>query len=787
MATSTDRWSAQQLTEFLAVVSSVPERATATREALERSAEALEAELGAFVRDRELIASIGFAAGQVPAGELVAAATGGVSAIDLPGLGSCAVATVRVDGDIPGCLLLARIGGEEFSRDDVNLLRGMSRVLTLTLQMLRLFEDERALREESDRQAADNARLLASLEQRRNLLDELARLQHSMSHRRRLQEVLDAIAHGGGDLLGERIVALRMIDTNDPSQIATVASRGLDGGPLRHSSRAPRGRGIAGRAVSEDRLVMGEAGESAELLPDFVAEGAKVALAVPVHEHGTVVGSLAVASADPERRFSPSDQETLLAYAEHASLALAAAKTVDTMRQAFTDSLTGLANRALFLERLEQALVLAEREGTPVAVLFLDLDRFKLANDSLGHSAGDELLIAAAERIRGVVRGVETVARLGGDEFAVLLEGGSTDAAISTAERIQAALQAPVEIADREVFVSASIGIATGDGTAKDLLRDADVAMYRAKALGKGRYQVFESGMHAEVVQRLELEADIQRAVERDELVVHYQPIVTLPEGRVVGVEALVRWCHPTRGLVAPAAFIPVAEETGQILEIGAWVLREACRQAAAWQAELGDEGEPLRLSVNLSGLQLAQPSVADDVRGALEESRLAPGSLVLELTETVIMQDTEASIARLRDLKELDVRIAVDDFGTGYSSLRYLQRFPIDILKIAKPFVDGVAEDSEEAIMARAIADLSRNLGLSTIAEGIEHQPQADALHALGCPLGQGYLFSRPVPGPELTALLLRQAAAASAAAPASAPSNGTAPDLRGLFAKSR
>jgi EAL domain-containing protein (putative c-di-GMP-specific phosphodiesterase class I) len=233
---------------------------------------------------------------------------------------------------------------------------------------------------------------------------------------------------------------------------------------------------------------------------------------------------------------------------------------------------------------------------------------------------------------------------------------------------------------------------------------------------------------------------------------------VTLADERIVGVEALVRWQHPTRGMLAPCAFIPVAEETGQILDIGAWVLREACRQVAVWQAELGDEAAPLRLSVNLSGLQLAQPSVAADVRSALADSRLAPGTLILELTETVIMQDTEASIARLRALKELDVQIAVDDFGTGYSSLRYLQRFPIDILKIAKPFVDGVADASDEAIMARAIADLSRNLGLSTIAEGIEHRPQALALKELGCPLGQGYLFARPVPGPDMTALLMAQ-----------------------------
>ena len=757
MATSSSAWSTQQLTEFLAVVSSVPEPATATREALERAAEALEAELGAVVTGDAVIASFGFPAGKAPVAELLEFTSGASEALELPGLGRCHSAVVPLEGASPAWIVLARLADDEFSREDVSLLRGMGRVLTLTLRVLRLLEDERALREETQRQADNNARLLASLEERRGLLEQLSKIQRSISHRTRLQDVLDAIAEGGAELLGTNVAALRLVDANDPSQTVTVSSRGVRPEALRLARRAPVGHGVGGRAIVEGRAVLVEDHSSApDPMPDLVAEGVRTALAVPVHEHGTVVGSLTVGSSDPSPGFGESEQEVLVTYAEHASLALAAAKSVDTMRQAFNDSLTGLANRALFLDRLDHALSRAERDGSGVTVLFLDLDGFKLVNDSLGHAAGDALLVAGADRIRRVVRGGETAARLGGDEFAVLLEGTRSGAeAVHVAQRLREALKPPFTIADREVLVSASIGIASGGGSADELLRNADVAMYRAKRSGKGRYQVFEPGMHAEVVARLELEADIQRAVEREEFVVHYQPIVDLAERRIVAVEALVRWRHPERGLVAPGAFMGVAEETGLIVPIGAYVLREACRQVANWHAELPSQ-PPLKVSVNLSARQLAQPDIADEVRRALADSRLVPGSLILELTETVIMQDTEASIAQLRALKELGLQIAVDDFGTGYSSLRYLQRFPIDILKIAKPFVDGLTERSDEAVLARAIADLGRNLGMRTIGEGIEVEEQARRLSELGCPLGQGFLFGRPLPGDAMTVALM-------------------------------
>jgi EAL domain-containing protein (putative c-di-GMP-specific phosphodiesterase class I) len=326
--------------------------------------------------------------------------------------------------------------------------------------------------------------------------------------------------------------------------------------------------------------------------------------------------------------------------------------------------------------------------------------------------------------------------------------------AVLVAERITDALHAPVVVQGREVFVSASVGIAVGRVSAQELLRQADVAMYRAKADGKGRYRVFEDSMQAEVVERLELEGELLRAIERDEIAVHYQPVVALDGQTLAGFEALARWTHPTRGPVPPPQFIPLAEENGSIVTLGRQILRTACRQAARWLEEF-PTAEPRIMSVNLSGRQLEDPNIVSDVAAALADSGLPATALVLEITETVLMHDTEATIARLSSLRALGVRLAVDDFGTGYSSLRYLRRFPIDILKMAKPFVDGLDDDDEGRALARAIVDLATSLKLACIAEGIEDPGQADALHELGCGLGQGFHFARPMAADDMAALI--------------------------------
>ena len=425
--------------------------------------------------------------------------------------------------------------------------------------------------------------------------------------------------------------------------------------------------------------------------------------------------------------------------------------------QAFHDALTGLANRALLAERLRHALARCQRSGGFVAVLVLDLDGFKAVNDGLGHAVGDELLVAVAERLVAGLRPGDTAARLGGDEFVVLVEDLNALAeAGRVAERVLESLLVPFEAGGRRLDVQASIGVAT-NATAQDpddLVRNADVAMYRAKARGKACYEVFAPHMHLAAVARLELEAGLRLAVERDELVLHFQPIVDLRTGEVRSAEALVRWQHPERGLVPPVAFVPAAEETGLVLPIGRWALERACLQARRWQDRFGERAPSV--SVNFSARQLHHPDVVCDVSRALRRAGLEPGRLVLEMTESVLIDDVDDGLAKLGSLKELGVLLAIDDFGTGYSSLAYLQRFPVDVLKIDRSFVDGIEGDGKRSALVRAVIDLAETFGLKTVAEGVETTAQWRRLRAMGCELGQGYRFARPLAAEDLEHLLV-------------------------------
>jgi diguanylate cyclase (GGDEF)-like protein/PAS domain S-box-containing protein len=427
--------------------------------------------------------------------------------------------------------------------------------------------------------------------------------------------------------------------------------------------------------------------------------------------------------------------------------------------QAFHDLTTGLANRALFCSRAVHALERHDHADAPVAVLLLDLDDFKAINDGLGYLAGDRLLTAVGARLAASTRAGDTIARVGGDEFAILLEASPEGDAVATACRVHDLLEQPFVFDGRDVFAHASIGIAFADSTtsgelgAEQLLRNADLAMYIAKDHGKAQWRIFESEMHQSVHDRLALKNDLELAIENGELTLHYQPTVRLATGAPTGFEALLRWQHPTRGNVPPLDFIPLAEETGLIVQIGRRALHAACRDGVRLNAAV-PRSEPLRVGVNLSARQLERPELVDEVRAALASSGLAPELLVLELTESVMMRDVELSSRRLRELKDLGVKLALDDFGTGYSSLNYIQRFPMDILKIDKSFTDTLG-DGRNARLTEAIVGLANALDMVQVAEGIEHQAQADRLLELGCELGQGYLFSPAVPIEQALALL--------------------------------
>jgi diguanylate cyclase (GGDEF)-like protein len=496
--------------------------------------------------------------------------------------------------------------------------------------------------------------------------------------------------------------------------------------------------------------------------------GLRQAMVAPLRGESGVIGSFLVGNRLTEgTAFSDDDLRLLETLANQAAVALENGQLEQSLAelsrlkeqlryQAYHDPLTGLANRSLFVEQVDERIGAASSSRKPV-VLFIDLDDFKVVNDTLGHVAGDRLLVAAADRVRGCVRGTDVAARLGGDEFAILLEDGADLAeSLAVSRRILEALQAPMQIDGQEIAISASIGVSAARGEndrADELLRNADVAMYTAKAAGKNRSAVFEPTMHAALVERHAMASELVKSIGRGELLAYYQPIVTLATGATYGVESLVRWRHPTRGILRPDEFIRLAEESGAILALGRWMLHESCREVAGWRHDRGVDR--IALSVNLSAAQLQEPTFVDDVQEILEETGFPATDLILELTESAMFHDTHTTITRLQALRALGVRIAIDDFGTGYSSLGYLRRFPVDILKIAREFIGNPDGSSEDWAFARAIIALGRTLDLRVVAEGIEHSGQLRALKELGCEFGQGYLFARPTDGPTISATL--------------------------------
>jgi diguanylate cyclase (GGDEF)-like protein/PAS domain S-box-containing protein len=527
--------------------------------------------------------------------------------------------------------------------------------------------------------------------------------------------------------------------------------------------RIPISEGISGRVVRTGEPVLLE---DVREDPAFIGavEGITSEVCVPLFDRGEVVGILNVESMGGVV-LTEADLRLVSALAEQVGGAIGRARLYTQVREseerlayrAFHDPLTRLANRSLFLNRLEHARARAKRQNGRLAVLFMDLDNFKVINDSLGHGIGDRLLVTVAERLRTCVRPQDTVARLGGDEFVALLEDlADAGAAARVADRIMDELREPFEIDGHRLHTSASIGIALDAASGGDLLRAADTAMYRAKENGKGRYEMFREAMHDRAVERLKLENDLRAVLERDELAVHYQPKVSLRTGKVVGLEALLRWRHPEYGLLSPGDFMPLAEQTESIVPIGRWVLLETCRQARAWQ-EIHPDDPPLMACVNLSVRQLQQ---TDFVAEILDETGLDPGSLVLEITEDAVMEDAQSAIGALKKLKGSGIKLAIDDFGTGYSSLSYLRRLPVDYLKIDRSFVERLGENPRDAEIVSGTITLAHTLGLEVIAEGVENAVQLERLREMGCDLAQGNHFSRPLAAADAKRYLKRDQA---------------------------
>jgi diguanylate cyclase (GGDEF)-like protein len=498
---------------------------------------------------------------------------------------------------------------------------------------------------------------------------------------------------------------------------------------------------------------------------------------LPLVAAGTTIGTIELTS-ERSGNFDSRQVEIAMLFAGEAAMALENARLYDEIRhQALHDGLTGLANRVLFRDRVGHALQRSQgRDGRPFAVLFIDLDDFKTLNDTLGHARGDEVLIAVAQRVAESLRPSDTAARLGGDEFAVLLDDCvDEEQALSVAIRLADSLREPMDLGEIAPAVAASIGVAVSgtDGeTADDLLRNADVAMYAAKSSSRGRAELFRSAMRDRATARSEVAAMLRGVEQRGELRLDYQPIVELIGGAVIGLEALVRWQPPDRPMLMPLDFIDLAEETGDIVLMGRWILREACRQTREWQTRLVLPA--LQVSVNLSARQFQEPDLVDCVRTVLDETGLPATCLTLEITESGLMQRTRGTVSRLAELRDLGVHLAIDDFGTGYSSLSYLERFPVDILKIDRSFIADLSATGDRPPIARAIVELGRSLGLRVVAEGIERVDQAEWLVSVGCPLGQGYLFSRPL-GPDATEAFLGADATRRAQAEAVAPRRRT------------
>jgi len=669
---------------------------------------------------------------------------GGVLLVPLP----------SVDGEPLGVLALLDDSGQSRSPENVRLAQAFASFAGLALQNLRRFQTERRMTGELAARASQQA-VVAQLGQRalagmdvQELFDEAAAMVESVL---KIENVsLLEVLPGDGALLLRSGVGW---SKNSPERL------GLDPEDWVQARRTV--------ASGEPFIVEDYAAPGAPPVPTLLhRHHVGSGVTVPIPGTDSPFGVIAVHSS-VAHRFSIHDLDFITSLAHVLAGAIRARRAQQALsHQALHDPLTGLPNRALLLDRLDHALR-QRHEGSTVAVLFLDLDRFKVVNDSLGHRIGDELLVEVARRLVSSVRPADTVARFGGDEFVIVAESASDDhESVLLAERIAAAIAPPATVGGHEISLSVSIGIVmAGPGDDPEtLLRDADAAMYRAKERGRSRVEMFDSGMRRRVVQRLETEQALRRGIDNDELRLHFQPEVALSSGRIVAVEALVRWAHPERGLLMPLDFLPLSEETGLIVPLGRWVLREACRQVRSLP-----QARDLVLWVNLSARELMQPDLTPAVAQILADTGMPAHLLGVEITEAMMMEDVDTVGQALTELRALGLQLAIDDFGTGFSSLSYLRRFPVSVLKVDQSFVAGLLDDAEDAAIVRAVGGLGHSLGLSVVAEGVENYLQAAALRDQGCDIGQGYYFGRPAPLENLdiavlaTTLLAGRAAAAT------------------------
>jgi len=749
---ATSDWATQQLAEFLAVLTGAADDREAETHAIERLAESFEADAGAFIKNGRVTSSLGWPAGRTPTAELIAAMASDASSIDLSGVGRCETAVIPVDRDEGTTLFLAR-SNYQFSAEEIGLIRGMARVLALGLRLLGTVAAER-------RQAAQNQQLLLSLRERQALSERLSQIQRRITSRAPLQEILDDITSGVSELLGGDMVVLHLVD--DSEFLLMASFLGVPGD--QDQRRIPVAKSLGGRAVIEDRLCIIN-NFRVFTGPDGSLDTGEPwsAMAAPVRSEGLAIGSLVVASRQADRRYLAAEQELMVAFAEHASLALndarsqqAMAKALDDANhQAMHDELTGLPNRACFYDRTDQALRSAARDGTSTAVLLFDLNRFKEINDTLGHKYGDRVLREIGPRFRRGLRESDTLARLGGDEFCVLLPrvDGIGDA-LEVAERILGLLEEPFDIDGMTMDVEASCGIsiAPTDGDNVDmLLQRADVAMYVAKDLD-AKVVAYNDDLNINTRARLALLGKLRTAIASDQLVLHFQPKAALSGAHLEGVEALVRWQHPMLGLVPPDEFIPLAEHTGLIKPLTTWVLNTALRQLHAWRIQPDSPvTDDMSMAINLSARSLLDDAFPTEVVAALDRWQIPAHLLELEITESMIMADPPRAHRLLTELAAVGVKLSIDDFGTGYSSLAYLKNLPVDQLKIDRTFVLHMYQDPLDAVIVRSMIELGHNLGLRIIAEGIEDAQTWEQLAGLGCDSGQGYLLARPMPAPQI------------------------------------